>query len=78
MTGLVPTSERGSFIALRNVFSQIGIGLVVLAGGAVYERHGYLAVTTLCSVMTMLVAILLATHIVEPLPAPGDPGVMRK
>lgn len=66
MTELVPTAERGSFIALRNVFSQLGIGLVVLAGGAIYERHGYLAVTTLCAVMTALVAILLATHIVEP------------
>ena len=66
MTELVPTAERGSFIALRNVFSQTGIGLVVLAGGALYERHGYLAVTTLCAVMTLLVAVLLATHIVEP------------
>lgn len=66
MTELVPTAERGSFIALRNVSSQMGIGLVVLAGGAIYERHGYLAVTTLCAVMTGVVAILLATHIVEP------------
>ena len=66
MTELVPTAERGAFIALRNVFSQMGIGLVVLAGGAIYERHGYLAVTTLCAVMTGVVAILLATHIAEP------------
>ncbi len=73
MTGLVPTAERGSFIALRNVFSQMGIGLVVLAGGAIYEGHGYLAVTTLCAAMTGLVAILLATHIVEPHPDPVRP-----
>ncbi len=73
MTGLVPTAERGSFIALRNVFSQLGIGLVVLAGGAIYERHGYLAVTTLCAAMTCLVAILLATHIVEPHSVPSRP-----
>lgn len=66
MTELVPTSERGSFIALRNVFSQLGIGLVVLAGGAIYEDHGYIAVTTVCAAMTVLVAILLATRIVEP------------
>ena len=72
MTELVPTAERGSFIALRNVFSQMGIGLVVLAGGAAYERYGYFAVTTLCAVMTGLVAILLATHIVEPRTAPQD------
>lgn len=71
MTELVPTSERGSFIALRNVFSQMGIGLVVLAGGVIYEGHGYLAVTTLCAIMTILVAVLLATRIVEPHSAPG-------
>jgi MFS transporter, DHA1 family, inner membrane transport protein len=73
MTELVPASERGSFIALRNVFSQTGIGLVVLAGGAIYERHGYLAVTTVCATMTCLVAVLLATHIVEPGTVSGNP-----
>ncbi len=73
MTELVSTAERGSFIALRNVFSQMGIGLVVLAGGAIYERHGYFALTTLCAAMTGVVAILLATHIVEPRPAAGNP-----
>ena len=77
MTELIPTAERGSFIALRNVFSQMGIGLVVLAGGAVYEHHGYLAVTTLCAVMTGLVAILLATHIVEPRTSSGAPQDAR-
>jgi hypothetical protein len=30
-----------------------------------YQRHGYVAVTTLCAVMTAAVAILLATHIDE-------------
>jgi predicted MFS family arabinose efflux permease len=74
MTELVPTAERGSFIALRNVFSQTGIGLVVLAGGAIYQRHGYFAVTTLCAAMTAVVAILLATHIVEPRTEPRDTG----
>jgi MFS transporter, DHA1 family, inner membrane transport protein len=66
MTELVPTAERGSFIALRNVFSQTGIGLAVLAGGALYQRHGYPSVTTLCAVLTLLAAILLATQIAEP------------
>lgn len=66
MTELVPAAERGSFIALRNVFSQTGIGLVTLLGGALYERHGYIAVTTVCATMTLLVAVLLTTHIVEP------------
>ncbi len=66
MTELVPTEERGSFIALRNVASQMGIGLTVLAGGVLFQHRGYVFVTTLCAVMTAAVAVLLATHIVEP------------
>ncbi len=68
MTELVPATQRGSFIALRNIASQIGIGAVALVGGILYQWHGYFAVTTLCAAMTALVAILLATHIVEPQP----------
>jgi predicted MFS family arabinose efflux permease len=66
MTELVPGAQRGSFIALRNICSQLGIGAVALAGGVLYQRHGYVAVTTLCAAMTVLVAVLLATHIAEP------------
>lgn len=68
MTEMVPGAQRGIFIALRNIASQLGIGAVVLAGGLLYQRHGYVAVTTLCAVMTAVVAVLLATHIVEPQP----------
>jgi predicted MFS family arabinose efflux permease len=68
MTELIPGRRRGVFIALRNIASQLGIGLVVLAGGFLYQRHGYFAVTTLAAAMTALVALLLATHIAEPQP----------
>ena len=68
MTEMVPTAQRGFFIALRNIASQLGIGAVALVGGVLYQHSGYVAVTTLCSAMTFLVAILLATHIVEPKP----------
>ena len=68
MTELVPGTQRGTFIALRNISSQLGIGAAVFAGGILYQAHGYAAVTTLCAVMTALVAVLLATHIVEPQP----------
>jgi predicted MFS family arabinose efflux permease len=71
MTEMVPTVQRGSFIALRNISSQLGIGAIALAGGVLYEHYGYTAVTTLCALMTALVALLLCTHIVEPQPA-GD------
>jgi len=66
MTELVPAAQRGTFIALRNISSQLGIGGAVLVGGVLYQAHGYLGVTALCAGMTALVAVLLATHIVEP------------
>lgn len=66
MTELVPPHQRGTFIALRNISSQFGIGAAAFVGGLLYQRYGYGAVTTLCATMTALVALLLATHIVEP------------
>ena len=68
ITELVPATQRGAFIALRNIFSQAGIGIATFFGGLLYEWHGYAAVTTLCAVMTALVALLLIMHIVEPQP----------
>jgi predicted MFS family arabinose efflux permease len=73
MTEMVPGAQRGSFIALRNISSQLGIGAVALAGGVLYQHYGYVAVTTLCAAMTVLVAVLLATHIDEP-KALGEPN----
>lgn len=66
MTELVPTEQRGAFIALRNISSQCGIGSVVFVSGFLFEHHGYASVTTLCAIMTAVVAILLLTHIAEP------------
>jgi predicted MFS family arabinose efflux permease len=68
MTEMVPPAQRGSFIALRNIASQLGIAAAATLGGMLYEWRGYAAVTTMCAVMTALVAILLATHIAEPAP----------
>ncbi len=68
ITELVPSTQRGAFIALRNIFSQTGIGTVAVVGGFLFERYGYAAVTTLCAAMTGVVALLLITHIVEPQP----------
>jgi DHA1 family purine base/nucleoside efflux pump-like MFS transporter len=66
MTEMVPPAQRGSFIALRNISSQLGIGATAYLGGVLFQRSGYAAVTSLCAVMTAVVVILLATHIVEP------------
>lgn len=66
MTELVPAAQRGSFIALRNISSQLGIAAAAYTGGVLFQRYGYASVTSLCGAMTVLVAILLGTHIVEP------------
>jgi len=66
MTEMVPPAQRGSFIAMRNISSQMGIGATAYLGGVLFQRSGYAAVTSLCAVMTAVVVILLATHIVEP------------
>ena len=66
MTEMVPAAQRGSFIALRNIASQLGIGAVAVVGGLLFHHYGYAAVTSLCAGMTALVAVLLATHIDEP------------
>jgi predicted MFS family arabinose efflux permease len=68
MTEMVPASQRGSFIALRNISSQLGIGATAYLGGELYQKIGYAAVTSLCALMTAAVVVLLATHIVEPKP----------
>jgi predicted MFS family arabinose efflux permease len=66
MTEMVPKAQRGSFIAMRNISSQLGIGAAAYVGGVLFQRSGYGAVSLLCAAMTAIVAILLATHIVEP------------
>jgi predicted MFS family arabinose efflux permease len=66
MTELVPPAQRGSFIALRNISSQLGIAATAYTGGVLFQHYGYASVTSLCGAMTVTVAILLGTHIVEP------------
>jgi len=66
MTEMVPSAQRGAFIAMRNIASQMGIGATAYVGGVLFQKSGYPAVTTLCAIMTAVVVVLLATHIVEP------------
>ncbi len=71
MTEMVPQSTRGSFVAMRNIASQLGIGATVFVGGLLYQWHGYVAVTSLSAVMAAVVAVLLTTHITEPVAVAG-------
>ena len=78
MTEMVPATQRGSFIALRNISSQMGIGATAYLGGVLFQRSGYAAVTSLCAMMTAAAVVLLATHIVEPQRAPERADTQRK
>ena len=55
-TEVVPAGMRGSFIALKNSFSQLGIGAAALASGALFEMGGYLAVCFFCAALSVAAA----------------------
>lgn len=71
MTEIVPAEQRGSYMAARGVASQLGIGAAAFAGGLLYEREGYAAVTALCALMTVGAVVLLAGSVNEPESAPA-------
>ena len=56
ITEVVAAGRRGSFVALRNSFSQLGIGLAALGSGHLFERSGYAAVCFLCAALNILAA----------------------
>lgn len=74
MTEMVPRNRRGSFVAMRNIASQLGIGASVFTGGLLYAWRGYIAVASLSALMAGAVALLLTTHITEPQPAAQESG----
>lgn len=73
-TGLVSFSERGTYIALRNSSSQLGIALAVLLAGLVYETQGYLGVVLLASALTLAGSAILYWSVPEPV----DPQATAK
>ena len=56
LTECVPPESRGSFIALKNSFSQLGIALSALVSGFLFQRSGYLAVCLLGAAANILAA----------------------
>jgi len=65
-TELVPTSQRGAFLALRNSCSQLGISAAVFVGGILYSTIGYGAVTIMSAIMTLISSGILYRFIREP------------
>jgi predicted MFS family arabinose efflux permease len=59
---IVPSANRGMFIAMKNSFSQLGVGLATLLAGILFERVGFSVVCILASVTHILaVACILLT-----------------
>lgn len=56
LTEIVPSEARGTFVALKNSFSQLGIALAALFSGILFERNGYVAVCVLGACACLLSA----------------------
>ena len=65
LTEVAPPALRGSFVALKNSFSQLGIGLAAMASGILFERDGYLAVCLLCAASNLIAAGSMAVFVRE-------------
>lgn len=65
-TELIETQGRGSFIALRNCFSQLGISICVLISGQLLAEHGYAAVVWFSTALTLLSSLVFLLFVPEP------------
>ncbi len=54
LTEIAPSNLRGAFVALKNSFSQLGIGLAGLLSGILFEWRGYMAVCMLGAISNLL------------------------
>ncbi len=54
ITELTPTHGRGSFVALRNCFSQAGIGLSVFLASFLFQRYGFQGVVIFSAAQSLL------------------------
>jgi predicted MFS family arabinose efflux permease len=60
MLSEMATAEyRGTFIALKNSFSQLGIGLMALISGILFEVGGYGPVCILCAASNVLAVLCM-------------------
>lgn len=56
LTEIAGASSRGMFVALKNSFSQLGIGVASMLSGILFEASGYSAVCLLGSAFSLLAA----------------------
>jgi predicted MFS family arabinose efflux permease len=58
-TEMVPRSARGTFVAVRNTASQIGIAVSTAVSGLLYDSAGYTAVGLLSGVVTLAAGLCI-------------------
>jgi len=63
VTEVVSGESRGSFIALKNSFSQLGIATAALASGILFQHGGYELVCMLGATFNILAAALVVSMI---------------
>jgi MFS transporter, DHA1 family, inner membrane transport protein len=59
LTEIVSSGSRGAFVALKNSFSQLGIGLAAMFSGFLFDSHGYVGVCILGAVCNIAAAICM-------------------
>lgn len=59
VTGLVSREERGSYVALRNTLSQLGIAVAAAAGAGLFNARGFAAVCLFAASLSVVAAVLL-------------------
>jgi predicted MFS family arabinose efflux permease len=63
LTEVVHPGLRGSFVALKNSASQLGIGMAALLSGALYESGGYFWVCLFCAALNLLAAVSMLSMV---------------
>jgi predicted MFS family arabinose efflux permease len=53
LTELVGPEETASYIAARNIASQLGIGFAVLFGSQIYAQYQMVGVSLFCGLLTL-------------------------
>ncbi len=57
LSEIVPSQTRGAFLALKNSFSQLGIGTMSVAAGVLYQGSGYRSICLLCAFSNLAAAL---------------------
>lgn len=57
LTEITHAATRGTFIALKNSFSQLGIGAATLFSGMLFDASGYKAVCILSAALSLMAAV---------------------